>query len=54
VEPEDPHLDEFEDDEWVNLLYAENTTSEFNRSTTPTATENLKVRNIFESKINYC
>ena len=35
---------EFEDDDWVNLTRVEHMTSEFNRSTTPTATGDLKVR----------
>jgi len=31
----------------------ENVTAKFNRSTTPTTTDDMKVENIFESKVNY-
>jgi len=33
------------------LINVENIAYEFNKSTTPTATEDLKVRDIFESKV---
>jgi len=51
VEPKNPHPDEFENDSWVNLTYVKNITSKFNRSTVHTAIEDLKVRDIFESKV---
>ena len=51
VEPEDPNPDKFEDNAWVNLTYVENITAEFNKYITPNATENLKVGDIFESKV---
>ena len=35
----------------VNLTYVDNITSKFNRSTIPTATDYLKVGDIFESKV---
>ena len=51
VELEDLHPNEFEDDDWVNSTRVENITSEFNKPTTPTATEDLKVNDIFASKV---
>jgi len=51
VKPEDPNPNEFEDDAWVNSTYVENITAEFNRYTTPTATEDLKVGDIFKLKV---
>ena len=54
IEPTDPHLEELEDDNWVNLTHVEHITSEFNRSITPIGTEDLKVGDIFESKLNCC
>ena len=52
AEPIDPHPDEFEDDNWVNSTYVENITSEFNKSTTPTITEDLKVEIYLNQKLN--
>ena len=37
VETEDLHPDESKNDGWINSIYAKNITSEFNKSTTPTA-----------------
>ena len=51
IKPEDSHPDKFQDDGWVNSTYVENITSEFNRFTTPTTAEDLKLRDIFESKV---
>ena len=51
VEPEDLNPDEFEDDAWVNSTYVKNITAGFNRYTSPTATEDLKVGDIFELKV---
>ena len=51
VELGDLHPNKFEYDGWVNLTYAKNITSKFNRFTTPTAIEDLKVEDIFESKL---
>ena len=51
VQPKALHPDESEDDCWVNLIYVENIITEFNRSTASIATEDLKVGDIFESKI---
>jgi len=48
---EDPHPDEFQDNGWVNSTYVENITAEFNRCTTPIASEDLKIVDIFESKV---
>jgi len=45
------HPDELQDDSWVSSTYMKNITVEFNMSTTPTATEDLKVGDIFESKV---
>jgi len=46
VEPEDLHPSEFEDYGRVNSTYMENIISDFNRSTTPTAIEDLRMRDI--------
>ena len=51
IVPEDPHPDEFEDDGWLKSTYVKNITSEFNISTTSTTIKDLKVEDIFESKI---
>jgi len=51
IDPIDLHPDELEDDEWVNSTCIEHITSEFNRSSTPIGTEDLKVRDIFKSKV---
>lgn len=51
IVPEDPHPDEFEDDGGVKSTYVKNITSEFNISTTSTTIKDLKVEDIFESKI---
>jgi len=51
VEPINLHPDEFEDDDLIYLIRFGNITSEFNRSITPTATEDLKVGDIIKSKV---
>jgi len=51
VEPEDPHPDELEGDGWVHSTYVENIRVEFNLSTVRTATDDLKVGDIFETKV---
>ena len=51
VELIDSHPDEFVDYDWVNLTHIEYITLEFNRFTTPAVIEDLKVKNIFESKV---
>ena len=43
VEPIDPHPDEFEDDDWINSIRVGHISSKFNRLTTPTVTDDLKV-----------
>jgi len=46
VEPENPHLDEFKNDGWVNSTYVKNITTEFDRFTAPIVTKDLKMRYI--------
>ena len=50
VEPINSHVGEFEDD-WVNLTCMEHKTTEFNKFTIRTAIENLKLGDIFKSKV---
>ena len=45
------HLDEFEDVDWVNSTRVKHISFEFNRLTAPTATDDLKVGVIFQSKV---
>ena len=49
VEPEDPHPDELEGDGCVHSTCVENIMAEFNLSTVRTATDDLKVGEIFDS-----
>jgi len=51
VEPEDPHPDELEGDGWVHSICVKNIRAEFNLSTLRTATDDLKVGDIFETKV---
>ena len=51
VEPIDLHPDELEGDDWVNSTCVEHITSEFNRSSIPTGTGDLKMGDLFESKV---
>ena len=46
----DPHPDESEDDDWVNLTRVKHISSEM--LTSPTTIDDLKVRDILESKVN--
>ena len=43
--------DEFENDDWVNSTRVEHISFEFNRLTSPTTTDDLKVGDIFEIKV---
>ena len=45
---EDPHPDEFKDNNWVDTTIVENISAEHNRSSPPTATNDLKAGDIFE------
>ena len=51
VELTDPHFDKFEDDDWVTSTRVEHITYEFNRSKASTDTDDLKVGDIFDSKV---
>ena len=51
VQLKDPYPDEFQADEYVDIIVIENITAEYNRSAPSTATNNLKVGDIFESKV---
>jgi len=51
VGPKNPHPDEFEGDDWVHSTYMENIRAEFNLSIARTVTDDLKVGDIFETKI---
>ena len=50
-EPEDLNPHEFENDAWVNSTYVKNITAEFNRYIAPTVANDLKMGDIFESKV---
>ena len=51
VESEDPHPDELEGDGWVHSTCVENIRAEFNLSTVRTAIDDLKVGDMFETKV---
>ena len=51
VEPEDPHPDELQGDAWVHSTCVEDIRAEFNLSIVRTVTDNLKVGDIFETKV---
>ena len=51
VEPVDPHSDKLEGDDWINSTHVEHITFVFKRSNAPTGTKDLKVGDIFESKV---
>ena len=51
VEPDDPHPNKLEGDSWVRSTYVKNIRAEFNLSTVRTAIDDLKVGDIFETKV---
>ena len=51
VEIQDPYPDEFEGEDWVNMTVVENITAEHTRCAPGNATDDLKVADIFESKV---
>jgi len=53
VEPEDPHPDKLEGDGWVHSTCVENIRAEFNLSTVRTVTDDLKVGDIFQTKVKF-
>jgi len=51
IEPINPHPDEFENADLINSTCVEYMSSDSNRLTTPNATDDLNVRDIFKSKV---
>ena len=51
VEIQDPYPNEFEGEDWVDMTVVENITAEHTRCAPGNATDDLKVGDIFESKV---